>query len=194
MRASALKYTKDVLISLLRGFLANYENYERFSSKDFSHAMIFDKEPNELRDFPLVIISGSSGQIITGGLQDFAHEVFDHQGSLVAYRYGGMYEFNISIDIGTRSTRDREMFSDLISMALRVHLKRYIESEGIIVKDMRYGGESEVPYDSDKVYVSSIQFTTWSEWYQDVELLDITDINLEFDGDVNSLGKNSNNP
>lgn len=182
MRASALKYTKDAVIKYLRGFLANYENYERFCSKDFSHAKIFDKEPNELREFPLVIVSGSSGQMITGGFQDFAQEVLNHHGDLIAYRYGGMYEFNISIDIGARSTLDREIFSDLIAMALRVHLKRYIERDGIIIKDMRYGGESEVPYDSDKVYVSSIQFATWSEWYQDVDLLDVAEINLDFDG------------
>ena len=52
---------------------------------------------------------------------------------------------------------------------------------------MRYGGESEVPYDSDKVYVSSIQFTTWSEWYQDIDLLDIDNIKLNFDGGTKNL-------
>lgn len=188
MRASALKYTKDVIIKYLRGFLANYENYQNFCPKDFSQAMIFDKEPNELRQFPLVIVSGSSGQIVTAGLQDFAHEIQNEYGDLLGYRYGGMYEFNISIDIGTKSTKDRELFSDLIAMALRVYLKRYIETDGIIIKDMRYSGESEVPYDSDKVYVCSIQFATWSEWYQDIDLLDITEINLDFDGNKKTLG------
>ncbi|AEO93437.1 gp177 [Bacillus phage G] len=186
MRASALKYTKDVIIDLLKGFLANYENYQNFCEIDFSHAMVYDKEPNELRSFPLAIVSGSNGQVITGGLQDFAHEIHNQFGDLVAYRYGGMYEFNITIDLGTRSTFDRELFSDLIAMALRVHLRRHIEREGIIIKDMRYGGEAEIPYDSDKVYASSIQFTTWSEWYKDIDLLDIADINLNFNRDLNN--------
>lgn len=187
LRASALKYTKDVIIMFLRGFLENYDNYRKFCPKDFSSAKIFDKEPNELREFPLVIVSGGNGQMITGGLQDFAHELTNEYGDLIGYRYGGMYEFNISIDIGTRSTRDRELFSDLIAMALRVHLRRYIEKEGIIIKDMRYGGESEVPYDSDKVYITSIQFATWSEWYQDIDLLDIGNINISFDGKTKDL-------
>ena len=187
LRASALKHTKDVIIKFLRGFLANYDNYSKFCHKSFSHAIIYDKEPNELRQFPLVIVSGSSGQVITGGLQDFVQELHNEYGDVIGYRYGGMYEFNITLDIGTRSTLDRELFSDLIAMALRVHLRRYIEKEGVIIKDMRYGGESEAPYDSDKVYVSSIQFTTWSEWYQDIDLLDIDNIKLDFDGRIKNL-------
>jgi hypothetical protein len=176
-----------MLIKYLRGFLANYENYSNFCPKDYSQALVSDKEPNELRQFPLVVISGSSGQIIAGGLQDFAEEIYDEQGSLQAYRYGGMYEFNITIDIATRSTLDREQFSDLVAMALRVLVRRYIEKEGVIIKDMRYGGESEVNYDSDKIYVSNIQFTTWSQWYQDINLMDIGKINLDFNGSSSDL-------
>lgn len=182
MRASALKFTKDILIQYLRGFLANYENYSSFCQKDYSEiAGVYDIEPNELRKFPLVIITGSSGQVITGGLQDFVEELYDEVGDLRAYRYGGMYEFNITINIATRSTLDREQFSDLVAMALRVLIRRHIEREGIIIKDMRYGGESELTYESEKIYTSNIQFTTWSQWYQDVDLLDIGKINLEFD-------------
>lgn len=187
MRSSALKYTKDVVIKLLKGFLSNYENYQNYCPKDFSNTMIFDKEPNEVRQFPLIIVSGGNGQIITGGLQDFAQELLDYHGDLIGYRYGGMYEFSLTIDLGTRSTRDREMLSDLVAMALRVHLRRYIEAEGVIIKDMRYGGETEIPYDSDKAYITSIQFTTWSEWYRDIDLLDITEINLDFNDEVTTI-------
>lgn len=188
MRASALKFTKDVLIKYLRMFLANYDNYSSFCSKDYSEiAVVYDKEPNELREFPLVVITGSSGQVITGGLQDFVEEIYTSQGDLKAYRYGGMYEFNITIDIATKSTLDREQFSDLIAMALRVLIRRYIEREGVIIKDMRYGGESEVNYDSDKIYISSIQFTTWSQWYQDIDLMDLGKINIDFDGGTHEL-------
>ena len=190
MKSSALKYTKDVLIKYLRGFIANYDNYKHFCDKDYSKVQtsIYDKEPRELRSFPLVIISGGNGQIITGGLQDFAYEIHNNKGDLEILRYGGMYSFNISIDIGTRSTLDREIFTDLIAMALRVHLRRYIEKDGIIIKELSYGGEQEAPYDSDKIYASSIQIQTWSEWYTDVNLADISisDVNissLEYDND-----------
>ncbi|MNB95370.1 hypothetical protein D3C81_414970 [compost metagenome] len=182
MRSVALKNTKDVLIKYLKAFLKNYDNYKHLCPKDYSHAEIFDKDPNVLRTFPTVIITGANGQVITGGLSDIAYEITDPETfEVIAYRYGGMYEFSINIEVGTRSTIDRELFTDLITMALRVHLRRYMEKNGVIVKDMRYGGESEFLYDSDKVYVSNIQFTTWSEWYQDVELLPLEEVTIEME-------------
>jgi hypothetical protein len=147
--------------------------------KDYSHVEVFDKEPNVLRQFPTVIVSGASGQIITSGFNDFAHEVRDGDGELVSYRYSGMYEFGITIEIGTRSTLDRELFTDLVTLALRFHLRRYMDQKGILIKDMRYGSETEIPYDTDKIYISSIQFTTWSEWKQDIKLLPIEGITID---------------
>ncbi|MNI84544.1 hypothetical protein D3C73_1414600 [compost metagenome] len=44
---------------------------------------------------------------------------------------------------------------------------------------MRYAGETEILYDSDKVYIATIQFTTWSEWYNDVTLLPLTGIDVD---------------
>lgn len=181
MRSAALKYTKDVLITYLRAYMRNYDNYKHLCPVDFTDVDIYDKEPNKLRQFPTVIITGANGQLITGGLSDLAYEVHDEFGGFLGYRYGGQYEFNIQIDIGTRSTRDRELFTDLVTMAFRVHLRRYMEKSGILVKDMRYGGESEVQYDSDKIYVSSIQFTTWSEWYQDIGALASEGVTVNLD-------------
>lgn len=179
MNQAALKHTKDVLIKYLKLFLRNYDNYKKVCPKDYSHAEIYDKEPNVLRQFPTVILSSASGQMITSGLSDIAMELRDMDGDFSGYRYGGMYEFNIVMEIGTRSTLDRELFTDLVTMALRFHLRRYMEQKGVLVKDMRYGSETEVPYDTDKIYVSSIQLTTWSEWYQDFELLPLEGLNIE---------------
>lgn len=181
MRSAALKYTKDVLIKYLKAYMKNYDNYKHLCPHDFSGAQIFDKEPNKLVQFPTVIITGTNGQVITGGLSDIAYEIHDPIEGFVGYRYGGMYEFNIQIDIGTKSTVEREMFTDLVTMAFRVHLRRYMEKSGILVKDMRFGGESEVLYDSDKIYVSSIQFTTWSEWIQDIDALSYEGYNLDIE-------------
>jgi hypothetical protein len=177
--SAALKYTKDIIIQYLKLFLRNYDNYRHICPKDYSHADIYDKEPNVLRRFPTVIVTSASGQMISSGIDDFAEEVRDSGGDFVGYRYSGMYEFSLGLEIGTRSTLDRELFTDLITLALRFHLRRYISHKGIIIKDMRYGGESEVPYDSDKIYASSVQFTTWSEWYQDIKLLPIAGVTID---------------
>lgn len=180
MRANAIKHTKDVLIKYLRGYLSNPNNYSYFcEGRDFSETLIYDKDPNDLRKLPAVVITGGTGQLITGGLSDFAEEVRDPiTGELTSHRFAGMYEFNLQIDIGTKTTKERELLSDLVTLAYRVHLRRFIESEGVIVKDMRYGGEAEEMSDSDKIYVSTIQITTWSEWIQDVELITLEDLNI----------------
>lgn len=179
MRANAIKHTKDVLIKYLRGYLGNYDNYKLLCEKDFTDTLIYDKDPNDLRALPAVVITGGTGQLITGGLSDFAQEVHDPgTNELLFYRYGGMYEFNLTIDIGTKNTKERELLTDLLSLAYRVHLRRFMEKEGVIIKDMRYGGETEEMSDSDKIYVSTIQLTTWSEWYQDIDLITLENLNL----------------
>lgn len=181
MRANAIKHTKDVLIKYLRLYLNNYDNYKDFCDRDFAkdEIVVWDKDPNDARKLPAVIITSGTGQLITSGLQDFAQEIYDERtGELISYRYGGIYELSLQVDIGARSTRDREILSDLITLAYRVQLRRAMQNEGILVKDMRYGNESDAPYDSDRIYVSSIQISTWSEWYQDVDLLTIQDVTI----------------
>jgi hypothetical protein len=147
--------------------------------KNYSHADIYDKDPNTLRVFPTAIITGASGNMIPSGLNDFTYEIRSDSGELIGYRYSGMYEFSLNIEIGTRSTLDRELFTDLVTLALRFHLRKYMQQKGVIVKDMRYGSESEIPYDTDKIYISNIQFTTWSEWSYDVSLLPIQGVTIE---------------
>jgi len=180
LRSSAIKHTKDIIIKYLKAYLRNYNNYKHYCNKDYSNVNVYDKEPNDLRSFPTIIISGSGGQVVAGGLSDIVQEIrHPKSNELIGYRYGGMYDFNISIDIGTRSTLDREILTDLVTMALRFQLKRYMEREGILVKDMRYGSETEIQYDSDKLYISNIQLSTFSEWYQDINLLPLEDLNVE---------------
>lgn len=184
IRWKALKHTKDILISNLRGFLANPNNYSgllppQFEENHYVDTIIFDTEPEEVRSFPVIIISGVSGDMITSGLGDMAMEM--HNGitnELQSYRYGGMYEFNITMEIGTKSTLDREVLSDLVSHALRFSIRRKMEAEGILVKSMKYGGESVVQYDSNHIYVTTVNLTTWSEWYDDITLLPVEDVTI----------------
>ena len=108
----ALKHTKDVLISHLRMFYNNYENYQYLLPMqiDYDHYVnmdIFDTEPQKLRNFPLIILNGSGGKLITTGLSDLASEVYDpRDDNVIGYKYGGIYEFNFNLEIGTR--RDRK--------------------------------------------------------------------------------------
>jgi len=167
-------------------YLANPKNYIHLISQEvdptrYVNIDVYVTEPEDLRDFPVIIISGSSGEMITAGLGDMALELHNPiTNELVAYRYGGIYEFNLTVEIGTRSTVDREVLTDLITHALRFAIRRKMEAKGVLVKSMRYAGETSVQYNSNNVYVSQINLSTWSEWYDDIELLpaESFDINI----------------
>lgn len=194
----ALKRTKDLLIYFLRVYFENKKNYEclipsQVNADYYQQTRIFDTEPEDLRGFPVIIISGSNGTMITSALGDMAQEVYDpHTGELIAYKYGGIYDFNITIEIGCINTIDREIISDLVAKALRYYLRRKIEASGVIIKTMQYGGETTVQYDSKKIYVSTINLSTWSEWYDDIKLLPIDNVDIEI-GNVNVNISNDKN-
>jgi hypothetical protein len=183
LHSDAITKTKDVLIAYLRQFLTNRDNYKDFCNADYSNAEIFDKEPTALRSFPSILITSINGNYVNSGLSDMAQELYDDDGTCIGYRYSGMFELPITIELATRSTPDRDRLADLISMTIRVLMRRQLELQGILIKDMRYAGESEILYDSDKVYIATLQFTTWSEWYKDVNFLPLTgiDVNGELD-------------
>ena len=110
-------------------------------------------------------------------------------GSIIAYRYQGFYEFTVTIDIGCKNPLDREVFTDLITKALRFSLRRYIQNQGIIIKDASYAGETTIDYNSDKIYISQVRFNTWSTWIEDVDLLDPNEFNMKLQFGLEDIGK-----
>lgn len=179
LHENAITKTKDVLIDYLRKFLINRDNYVQICEADYTDVEIFDKEPNVLRKFPSILITAMSGNYINSGIGDIACELYDDDGEFIGYRYSGMFDLPITIELATRSSKDRDILADLITMTLRVLMRRQLELAGILVKDMKYAGESEILYDSDKVYIATIQFSTWSEWYKDVTLLPLIGIDVD---------------
>lgn len=100
-------------------------------------------------------------------------------GSTIGFRYQGFYEFTLVIDIACRNPLDREVFTDLVAKALRWQLRRFIQNQGIIIKDLSYAGETTLDYNSDKIYVSQLRVNTWSTWVEDVDLLDPDEFTLD---------------
>lgn len=179
LQQNAITQTKNVLIGQLRAFLQNTDNYKNICNYDYSLIEIFDKEPQVLKTFPAILLTAINGNYINSGLGDIAYELYDDYGTCIGYRYSGMLELPITLELATRSTLDRDRLADLITIIFRVLLRRNLELSGILIKDMRYAGETEILYDSDKVYIATIQFTTWSEWYNDVTLLPLTGIDVD---------------
>lgn len=167
-------------------YLKNEENYinsipPQLDVEDIKNIKVFDVEPEEIRTFPLVVLTGSNGKIVTTGIGDMAMEVRDKSnGNLTAYRYGGIYDFNLVLEIVTKSTFEREFLSDLITRALRIALRRPMQADGVLIKNISYGGETSGNYDSTHIYLSSLNLSTWSEWYEDFELLPNGGIDIDY--------------
>jgi len=191
----AERHIKDVIIAFLRLYFRNPKNYrhklpKQISENLFAEAVFYDTEPEELRKFPTVIVTTFSGTMVTAGLSDFCQEIKDPRtGQIIAWRYQGFYEFGVQIDVGCKNTLEREVFADLIAKAIRFSLRRFIQNQGIIIKNVSYAGESSIDYNSDKVYIASIRIDTWSSWIEDVELLDPNEFTLK----ANMSMKNDSN-
>lgn len=183
----ALRKTKDIIITGLRAFFANPKNYahllpEQLPADVFLEMTIFDSFPQDLLHFPMIVISSSGGRMISGGISNsFATETYDDNGNLEGYLYGGMYEFNIEVEVGTKTTLEREVLMDFTTSALKFSLRRRMEYHGIIVKEISYGGENQLPYNSDMIYTSTMNMQTYSEWHDYYRLLPVTSI----DGQTN---------
>lgn len=178
VRDQAVTNTKDTIIKYLRGYLRNIENYSDVTSLDFTNAEIYDKQPNELRYFPSVLVTALNGNFITAGLGDYATELYDKNGICIGCRYSGFLELPITIETATRTTPERDILTDLIIQMLRVEARRDIEAEGFLIKDARYASESEIVYENDKVYIASINCTIWLQWYKDIDYVRVKKINI----------------
>lgn len=185
VKMGALTKIKTVLIEDLREFFRNEKNYIRMLPKEIRHDSfinmnIYDTNPEQLITFPMIVISGSNGRMVTAGISgDFASELYDDDGNLYAYLYGGMYEFNVEVEIGTRTPLEREVLMDITAMALRFLARRDMERKGILIKELSYGGENKIPYDSDMIYTSVINLQTFSEWYEKVELMPLSEATID---------------
>lgn len=180
-----LKKVKDTIIKGLRAFFTNNTNYrhllpEQINANAFIGINIFDTHPQTLRTFPMIVLSGSNGRMVSGGISnDFASEIYNNAGYLEGYLYGGMYEFAIDVEIGTKTTLEREVLMDITTSALRWSLRRRMEYHGIIIKAVSYGGENKIPYDSDFIYTSTLNAQVYSEWWEYYKLLPVTDVEVK---------------
>ena len=190
---AALKKSKDIIITTLRQYINNEDNYKNFINyesdkaqdlliEEFKKMNIYDSTPETLISFPYITISGGSGQMSSAGIGgDFATELYDPvNGELIGYRHGGYYDgLNLNVEIGALANAEQEILNDLISTALRLHLRRKLESQGILVKNIQNNGEATVQYDSRLIYTSTLQISIFTEWYEDIMLLPVDQIVIQ---------------
>ena len=91
-----LRHAKDVILHYINMYLHNKDNYAHLMPKElpsdaFEHIIIYDTNPESLRQFPMVVISASSGKYQTAGLADVGHELYDNNGNEIGIMYCGIF-------------------------------------------------------------------------------------------------------
>jgi hypothetical protein len=151
-------------------YLHNKDNYAHLMPKElppdaYEHIIVYDTNPESLRQFPMVVISASSGKYQTAGLADVGHELYDNYGNEIGIMYCGILNFNLSIEVGTRTPLERETLVDIISSAMRFDIRRKLEHHNYLIYDANIGGENRINYTSQFIYTTELTFQVWSEWY-----------------------------
>ena len=180
-----MKYVKDTTIDQLRTYFNNVPLYDHLIPPQldidiFNNIPIYDTQPEQLVKFPMIVISSTMGNCISGGIGDMACEIYDDTSrELIAYRYGGMYEFNLTFEVAALSSLEKEVLSDLVVRALRFAIKKPLEYECVFIKSVNYGSDNIVNRNSgNNIYVQLLSVPIWSEWYEDVNLTPITGVNV----------------
>jgi hypothetical protein len=182
----ALLYTKTTIVQYLRGYIHNSSNYEhlltdKITVEDIKKIKIYDTTPDVLIDYPIVVISGSSGDIQQLGLGDFKQEQRNQFGDIIGYLYGGTYNFNLTVELATLSSYQNEFISDFIINALRIYLYRKLEAKGILILNAKYNSDSTVMEKNNVIYVSNMGISVWNQWNEYIDLLDIKNVNIDID-------------
>jgi len=84
-----------------------------------------------------------------------------------ALEYGGRWELTLDFDIMARDVNTQQEIHDYSVMYIWGILKNRLSSEGIEIKDMSLGGESEEIYDDtgdDYFYNASVSLTVETDW------------------------------
>lgn len=191
MQKTAVLYTKETIVKMLRGYIYNKENYahllnhpiyhDKVTVDDLHKIKVYDATPDVLTDFPFAVLSGGGGDIQTAGLADFKKERYNSFGEVVGYVYGGMYTLNFTLELATLSSYQDECMSDFLAHALRIYLYRPLEAAGILLQSVKYNGSNTVNDKNNIIFVSNIGITTWTQWSEYIDLLDLQAINLDIE-------------
>jgi hypothetical protein len=84
-----------------------------------------------------------------------------------AMAYGGRWELSLDFDVMARDVYSQQEIHDFSVMYLWGVLRNRLSSEGIEIKDVSLGGESEEPYDEnadDYFYNATFSMTVETDW------------------------------
>jgi len=84
-----------------------------------------------------------------------------------ALAFGGRWETSMDLDIWARDVDEQREMSDMTAIYLEGILRSYLSNEGILLRSVQIGGESETVYDDnadDYFFNGSISLSLETEW------------------------------
>jgi hypothetical protein len=86
------------------------------------------------------------------------------------FLFAGAWESNFSIDVITRSMRDRDELVDLIALLI-TNIKFYeLVQAGLVCKPVNIGSPSEVDDRTDKIFKQTISLAVRTEWMRKIPI------------------------
>lgn len=98
---------------------------------------------------------------------DKHYVVISNSRELRALEYSGKWETSVSLDVYAKDSVKIEEIVDLATAHLNTYRKEQLDSEGIYLVDVNFGGESEEVFDDatgDLYYMGSVEYSFLTEW------------------------------
>lgn len=174
---------KDTIVNQLNEFLKRPNLYKTITQQPFDNCQVHTEFPYRAKHLPLITVSetGSTGQFVDIRAANFVHQISDEEtGELFAYRYGGADNLSLAIDIATLAVPQRQKLIDLVKMWFQILSRDTLNREGIQVLAVRLNGTSEVAQDQDPnfVYTANVSVDLWIDWYLDIPVETVEEINV----------------
>lgn len=176
---------KETIVRQLNDFLKKPRLYKDITQQPFDNTQVHTEFPYRTKHLPLIAVSDSSSTSVFVDIRssNFAHEISDEEtGELFAYRYAGASQLSLSVDIATLSVPQRQKLTDLVMMWFQILARDTLNREGIQVTGLRMNNTSEVAQDQDPnfVYVATLGVELWVDWYIDIPVETIEEINVTY--------------
>ena len=152
------------------------EETKVFISDVYSYGIRISDLEQPVKKLPYIGVGHTSSNQYHIGLNQLQERLYDDNGKLIGELWAGGWEGTFQIQIAAESTIEREELADLSSMYL-IYIKReQLRENGVLIRNMSIGGESEEPYGSDYIYLTTLTLDIWTEWWEQILFENIDEI------------------
>lgn len=198
---------KNIIIEGLRDVFSKHQGYQYIERTDGipgpdldkTKICITDVYSYEAKFLPIITVrvTSSNTKAISFnqdvGTTDYLYDeegkiVYDNWGRPVPiyYQYNGAWDSSVQLNIFTESTIEREELTTFVSVVCINLLRDLWRYQGMFVKTVNVGGESETAFANDYIYQQQVMLDVYSEWTRRIpvptEILEGFNYNIETKG------------